>query len=69
MEVQSIAEEMAKAESHGRSEKRFTVGKRRSFGTFGVFMAVTTKNAIFWNVTPCGSSENRRFGGACRPHH
>jgi hypothetical protein len=21
------------------------------------------KNAMFWDVTPCGSCENRRFGG------
>jgi hypothetical protein len=27
-------------------------------------MAVTTKNADFWDVTSCGSSKNRRFGGA-----
>jgi hypothetical protein len=28
-----------------------------------VFTAVTTKNAVFWDVTPCGSCKNRRFGG------
>jgi hypothetical protein len=22
------------------------------------------KNGIFWDVTPCGSCKNRRFGGA-----
>jgi hypothetical protein len=27
------------------------------------------KNAIFWNVTPCGCSKNRRFGGKHRIHH
>jgi membrane carboxypeptidase/penicillin-binding protein len=30
---------------------------------FEVFTAVTMKNAVFWDVTPCGSCENRRFGG------
>jgi hypothetical protein len=25
--------------------------------------AVTMKNGVFWNVTPCGSCKNRRFGG------
>jgi hypothetical protein len=25
---------------------------------------VTTKTAFFWNVTPCGSCKNRRFGGS-----
>jgi hypothetical protein len=30
---------------------------------FEVFAAVTMKNAVFWNVTPRGSCNNRRFGG------
>jgi hypothetical protein len=31
---------------------------------FEVFTAVTTKNAVFWDVAPCRSYEiNRRFGG------
>jgi hypothetical protein len=28
-----------------------------------VSMAVTMKNAVFWDVKPCGSCKNRRFGG------
>jgi hypothetical protein len=36
---------------------------------FGVFMRVTMKNAIFWDVTPCGSCKNRRSGGTYRFHH
>jgi hypothetical protein len=28
-----------------------------------VFTAVTMKNGVFWDVTPCGSCKNRRFGG------
>jgi hypothetical protein len=32
-------------------------------------MAVTMKNAVFWDVTPCGSCKNRRFGGTYRLHH
>jgi hypothetical protein len=31
---------------------------------FLVFAAVTMKNVAFWDVTPCGSYKNRRFGGA-----
>jgi hypothetical protein len=27
-----------------------------------VSRAVTMKNAVFWDVTPCGSCKNRRFG-------
>jgi hypothetical protein len=27
------------------------------------------KNAIFWDVTQCGSCKNRRFGGTYRLHH
>jgi hypothetical protein len=30
---------------------------------FEDFTAVTAKNGVFWDVTPCVSSENRRFGG------
>jgi hypothetical protein len=28
-----------------------------------VFTAVTMKNGVFWDVTPCGLCKNRRFGG------
>jgi hypothetical protein len=28
-----------------------------------VFTAVAMKNAVFWDVTPCGSYKNRRFEG------
>jgi hypothetical protein len=34
-----------------------------NFIRFEVLTAVTIKNAILWHVTPCGSYENRRFGG------
>jgi hypothetical protein len=30
---------------------------------FEVFTAVTMKNGVFWDITPCGSCKNRRFGG------
>jgi hypothetical protein len=30
---------------------------------FEVFTAVTMKNAVFWDVTSCGSCKNRHFGG------
>jgi hypothetical protein len=26
--------------------------------------SVAVKNGVFWDVTPCGSCKNRRFGGA-----
>jgi hypothetical protein len=28
-----------------------------------IFTGVTMKNAVFWDITPCGSCVNRRFGG------
>jgi hypothetical protein len=31
-------------------------------GRFEVFTAVTMKNGVFWDVTPCGSSKNRCLG-------
>jgi hypothetical protein len=36
---------------------------------FEVFTAVTMKNGIFWDVTPCGACKNRRFGGNWRLLH
>jgi hypothetical protein len=30
---------------------------------FEVFTVVTMKNGVFWDVTPCSSCKNRRFGG------
>jgi hypothetical protein len=33
------------------------------FVRFEVFTAVTMKNGVFWDVTPCSSCKNRRFGG------
>jgi hypothetical protein len=30
---------------------------------FEVFTAVTMRNVVLWDVTPCGSCKNRRFGG------
>jgi hypothetical protein len=30
---------------------------------FEVYPAVTMKNRILWDVTPCGSCKNQRFGG------
>jgi hypothetical protein len=29
-------------------------------------MAVTMKNSVFWDVAPCSSCVNRRFGKTCR---
>jgi hypothetical protein len=26
------------------------------------------KNGVFWEITPCGSCKNRRFGGTQRLH-
>jgi hypothetical protein len=36
---------------------------RVSLERFEVFTAVTMKNGVFRDVTPCGSCKNRRFGG------
>jgi hypothetical protein len=36
---------------------------------FEVFTAVTRKNGVFWDITPCGSCKNQRFGGTWRLHN
>jgi hypothetical protein len=33
------------------------------------FTAVIMQNGVFWDVTPCGSRKNRRFGGTQRLLH
>jgi hypothetical protein len=35
---------------------------------FEVFTAVVMKSIIFWDMTPCSLSFNRRFGGTYRLH-
>jgi hypothetical protein len=35
--------------------------KYTAFVIFAVFTAVTMKNAVFWDVTPCGSFKNGRY--------
>jgi hypothetical protein len=35
---------------------------------FEVFTALTMKNAVFWDVGPCRTCVNRRFGGTYRLH-
>jgi hypothetical protein len=39
------------------------------FVRFEVFTAMTMKNAVLWNATPCGSCRNQRFGGTYHFHH
>jgi hypothetical protein len=36
---------------------------------FEVFMAVSMKNSVFGDVTPCGSCKNPCFGGTWRLYH
>jgi hypothetical protein len=38
------------------------IEKKQNFLRFEVSTAVTMKNGVFWDVTPCGSCKNRRFG-------
>jgi hypothetical protein len=41
---------------------------RSTYVRFEVLTAVTRKNAVFWDVAPCISCVNRRFGGTYRLH-
>jgi hypothetical protein len=36
---------------------------------FELFTVVTMKNAIFWDVMPCGCCKNQLFGGTYDLHH
>jgi hypothetical protein len=42
---------------------------KHGYVRFEVFTAVTTKNAVFWDVTPCDSCKNRCLGGTYHIHH
>jgi hypothetical protein len=35
---------------------------------FEEFIAVTMKNSVFWDVTPCDSCKDRSFGGTYHLH-
>jgi hypothetical protein len=43
--------------------------KEKNYIRFEVFTAVTMKNAVFWDETPCDSCKNGRFGGTQRLKH
>jgi hypothetical protein len=68
-----VSEEPSVLHSHRRenpkSYKIIIVEKLTAFKlegnyvSFEVFTAVTMKNGVFLDVTPCGSCKNRRFGG------
>jgi hypothetical protein len=45
------------------------IARRNPFVTFEVFTAMTMKNGVFSDVTPCGSCKNRRFGETSCLHH
>jgi hypothetical protein len=52
----------------GRHSRRWLDNDRMDV-KFEVFTAVNMKNAVFCDITPCGSCKNRRFGGTYRHHH
>jgi hypothetical protein len=41
----------------------------RSAQTAQIFVAVTMKNTVFWDVTQRDSCKKQRFGGTYRLHH
>jgi hypothetical protein len=47
--------------------KDLAMNSRNKNVRFEVFMVVTKKNTVFWDVSLCGSCRNRRFGGTSPP--
>jgi hypothetical protein len=47
---------------HHQDDKNRRARNNVSSVRFEVFTAETMKNGVFWDVTPCGSCKNRRFG-------
>jgi hypothetical protein len=54
-----VTYELNRYTSEGRVPEQNTANLVR----FEIFTAVTMKNCVFWDVTPCASCNNRRFGG------
>jgi hypothetical protein len=58
-----------KASGEGTTRNTKTLGVdnfKMNHVRFEVFTTVTMKNAVFSDITPCGSWKNRRFGGTYR---
>jgi hypothetical protein len=48
---------------HGILLDSLSTGTDVPYVIFETLTAVTMKNGVFWDVKPCGSCKNRRFGG------
>jgi hypothetical protein len=48
---------------------KYAIMNPSQYVRFEVFTAVTMKNDVFWDVTPCVSCKNRRFGITWRLFH
>jgi hypothetical protein len=46
-----------------KKNKMYILTKTFDYVRFEDFTAVTMKNGVFWDATPCGYCKNRRFGG------
>jgi hypothetical protein len=46
-----------------QGQESVAIAKVTYIYTWEVFTAVTMKNGVFWDVTPCGSCKKRNFGG------
>jgi hypothetical protein len=47
----------------------FLIKLNSAYIIFEIIMAVTMKTGIVWDITPCGSCKNRKFGGTLPLHH
>jgi hypothetical protein len=47
--------------THDLHELNLIQGGLEDYVRFQVIKVVTMKNAVFWDVVPCGSCVNRRF--------
>jgi hypothetical protein len=56
------------APSHYKQNSIFgCVGSKNSV-FWNIFIVVTLKTVVYWDITPCGSSKNRLFGRIYRLH-
>jgi hypothetical protein len=56
-------------EPHGANRQQAIAKTHAKRSAYQIVSAFVLKNGVFWDVTPCGYSKNRCFGGAYRLLH
>jgi hypothetical protein len=69
MIISSLGQSFLEKLPNHQTPKNFPNILKSMKASLHAFTAVTMKNAIFWDVTPCSSCKNRRLVGTYCLHH